>query len=93
MADVVGLRDTRYVAPGQPNPTVVAKLEKWLAQAKRGEIDGIAAALSRPNNVTSIDYYLGPSEATFRVIAAVAMLQLDVTQEVLSRSSDGALDG
>ena len=78
---------------GQPNPTVVDKLEKWLAQAKRGEINAIAAAIARPNGSVSLDYYLGPTGAALRVAAASSMLHIDIAREILSGCSEGSSDG
>ena len=78
MADVVGLRDDKYTAPGKAYPAVVAKLEGYLEQARRGEIDGIALAISRPNGRVVTDYNLGPEPATFRVVAAVTLMHSDM---------------
>ena len=78
MGDVVGLHDARFQHPSEANRTVVAKLEGYLEQARKGEIDGLALAFSRPNGRVGTDYYLGPDTATFRVVAATTLLHSDL---------------
>lgn len=63
---------------GEPRKDVIATLEKTLAEAKRGEIDGIAIAISRPNDRVSTRYEFG--SASFRLIAAVEYLRHDFMQ-------------
>lgn len=76
--NVIGLRDASYVPPGSPDPQLVSKLEGYLEQAKRGEIDGVAIAVSRPNGRVATDFNLGMEAATFRVVAATGLLHHDV---------------
>lgn len=90
--NVIGLRDDLYTAPGEPNPRVIAHLEAWLQAARRGEVDGIAIAASRPNGRISFNYYLGPEPATFRVVAAVSLLDGDLKQTMNELATDGTID-
>jgi hypothetical protein len=51
MADVIGFRGA--VIPGEPVPAVVDALEWLLAAAQRGEVRGIAYAISSPEGVST----------------------------------------
>ena len=55
---------------------IVHELEELLSQAKRGEIDGLAFALSRPNDTISTRVLYG--SAGFRLLAAVGILHHDM---------------
>ncbi len=58
------------------DPAIVDMLETFLAEAKKGEIDGLAIAVSRPNDsiTTGIQY----GRSMFRLAAAVNLLSHDV---------------
>ena len=58
-------------------PEIVSTLERFLEEAKRGEIDGIAIAISRPNDTVRASFHFGTS--SFRLFGAVAFLQRDLT--------------
>ena len=69
--NVVALQPGR-VLPGQADQAIVEMLERFLGEARRGEVDGIAVAISRPNNVTCTGFWFG--EAGHKLTAATAML-------------------
>lgn len=68
------------VGNGQPVPRVIAILERVLAEARRGEIDGIAVAVSRPNDEIATDWEFGT--ATFRLVAAADYLRAQLIEEI-----------
>ncbi len=67
-------------------PEIVSMLERFLDEAKRGEIDGIALAISRPNDTVRASYHFGPS--SFRLFGAVALLQGDLLNALQCSSKD-----
>lgn len=58
---------------------IVEMLEQYLVQAKRGEIDAIGIAVSRPNNTICHGYNWGEGGGGFRLMAAVSWLDKSVT--------------
>lgn len=68
---------------GEPDPNVIELLEKFLEQARRGEVDGIAIAASRPNDMTATAFWFG--NCGHRLTAAVSMVQFDVMKYAARR--------
>ena len=81
--DVVPIRPLpKGLAAGSPiNDSVVALLEKYLEQARRGEINGIAVALSRPNG--AINSFWSSTDAQHKVMAAIACLQWEYARDMM----------
>lgn len=65
--------DANVTAGGSASQEVIDLLKLMLAEAERGEIDGIAIALSRPNDSIGSCWVFG--SARFRLIAAVELLK------------------
>lgn len=74
MADVVvNLRDKSPLQRGEPNPEVVAFLEKYLALAKSGEIMAVGIAVVSPGEITGTSWVL-PGPWMPHLIAATGLL-------------------
>jgi hypothetical protein len=56
MAEVVSLR-MDGVIDGGPEPEIIETLERYLKQARAGEVVAIGMVLVRPNGVVATDYF------------------------------------
>jgi len=75
--NVVSLRGPLQTAIAEPNPTVVAELERLLDAARSGEIVGLAGAyLSRD---ASVSYSFGGAVAGFAMIGGLECLKARLT--------------
>lgn len=72
------------IAPGDVNAEVVELLEKYLAQAKRGEILGISVAMNRANGHIATEW-CGASGSRFPLGYAIGLLS---TRYYLSQMED-----
>lgn len=54
---VISLRLDGVVDSAGPEPEVIATLERYLEQARRGEIVSLAIVAVRPNNTVATDYF------------------------------------
>lgn len=81
--DIVPIRPLpKGIVAGSPvNKSVVALLEKYLDQARCGEINGIAVALSRPNG--EINSFWSSTDAQHKVMAAIACLQWEYARDMM----------
>lgn len=74
------------VVTGEPNHDIVEMLERYLEEARKGEIVGLAIAFARPNDVTATAFWYG--EAGHKLTAAVAMLNHDIMGHASGRWRD-----
>jgi len=73
------------IVPGDAvNHSVVEILEKYLNQARRGEITGLAAAIVRPNHTVAT--FWSSTEQGHAVLGAIAVLQHEYARDTLSRT-------
>lgn len=80
--NVVSLRGAYQPVSAEPNPTVVAELERLLEAARAGEIVGLAGAyLSRDAGVS---YSFGGAVAGFAMIGGLECLKARLTQVNIS---------
>lgn len=70
---------------GQVNDDIVAWLESALDQAKRGEIDGLAVAVSRPNDKVDWQWIFGSNG--FRLLAAISIMQHEAVEHAIELGS------
>ena len=80
MSDVVPLFEGA-VPLHQPNENLIAVLERCLAEAQRGEIDGIGIAISRPNDRLHYCFNVDRSGSIWRVWAAADILKSKLARE------------
>lgn len=81
---VIALFDYILCRQDAVHPEIIESLEKFLAQSKRGEINGIAIAISRPNDTVNAYYHFGSS--SFCLFGAVAHLQNDLMLSLQRRT-------
>jgi hypothetical protein len=86
---IVGIFGQSVVAKGEPNKSIIELLELTLEEARRGEIDGISIAMSRPNDKIGNRFDFGT--ASFRLIAASSYAHADLLGEVqaVERTTSG----
>ena len=84
--NIVALFDHVTPPEGGAHPEIIERLEKFLEQARRGEIDGIAIAISRPNDTVRASYHFGSS--SFRLFGAMAHLQNEMSSAMTCVSYD-----
>jgi hypothetical protein len=66
----------------QPNKKIVEKLERFLDEAKRGDITSIAYAIVKPNQFISEGYELGPFN-NYALNAAVDILHYRIRNSIM----------
>lgn len=64
---------------GEPDQEIVEMLERYLDQAKRGEIDGLAVALSRPNGNGLTEWVCNRGDATHTLHSSAVRLAHEMT--------------
>lgn len=62
------------IVPGEADKEIIEVLERYLAEAKRGEITGVALAVCRPNENIGTEW-CGVCGAKFPLGYAVTLLQ------------------
>lgn len=88
-ADIVAIHGTNAgIAVGKAEPTVVEMLEKYLEEARRGEIIAVGLVIARPNNRVSFPWRC-PGHSGHLIVAGCEYLKHDLLCDALKVGIEG----
>lgn len=83
MSNIVSL-DKGALPPGEPDQEIIEILERYLSEARRGEITAVAIAVARPNEYTATQW-CGASGTKFQLGHAISLLNHRYYQAILEQ--------
>ena len=88
---VVGLFGQHVSAAGEPDPQIVAAVERLLDAAKNGGIVSLAYTACKPSGGT-VSYFTFGEGSGVMVAGAVALLSHDIATELASYSTSTSIE-